>query len=89
VKCRLACANQGHGSCTIRVHCIGTRAGTPDQRNVAVYRDCGHLGQLAVAIERRFGNAINEERPPPISLHRLRWVYFEAKARLFLSLLPE
>ena len=63
VECRLACANQSHRSCAIRVHCIGTRAGTPDQRNIAVYRDCGHLGQLAVAVERRFGNAINKERP--------------------------
>ena len=64
VECRLACANQGHGSCAIRVHCIGTRTGTPDQRNVPVYRDCRNLGQLAVAVERRFGNAINKERPP-------------------------
>jgi hypothetical protein len=32
------------GTSTIRVHCIGTRAGTPDQRNVAIYRDCGRLG---------------------------------------------
>ena len=64
MECRLACANQGHGSCAIRVHCIGARAGTPDQRNVAIYRDRGHLRQLAVAVECRFGNAINEERPP-------------------------
>ena len=64
VECRLACANQGHCSGAIRVHCIGTCAGTPDQRNVAVYRDCGHLRQLAAAVERRFGNAIHEERPP-------------------------
>ena len=61
---RLVRDQQGHGSCAIRVHCIGTRAGTPDQRNVAVYRDCLQLGQIAVAVERRFGNAINEERPP-------------------------
>jgi hypothetical protein len=64
VECRLACANQGHGSCAIRVHLITTGAGTPDHRNVAVYRDCGHLGQLTLPVERRLGNAINEERPP-------------------------
>src|SRR5260370_1541063 len=63
VECRLACANQGHGSCAIQVHGIGTRAGTPDQRNVSMYCGCRRLGQLAVAVERRFGNAINEERP--------------------------
>ena len=62
MECRLAGANQGHGSGAIRVHCICACAGTPDQRNVAVYRDCGHLGQLAVAVEHRFGNAINKER---------------------------
>lgn len=64
MECRLTRANQGHGSCAIRVHRIGPRAGTPDQGNVAVYRDCGNLGQLAVAVERRFGNAINQEWPP-------------------------
>jgi len=68
VECRLGCANQGHSSRTIRVHCISTCAGTPDQRNVAVYRDCGHLGQLAAAVERRFGNAINEDRPPGVKI---------------------
>ncbi len=63
VECQLVFANLGNGSRAIRVHCIGARAGTPDQRNVAVYRDCGHLGQLTLAVERRFGNAINEEGP--------------------------
>ena len=68
VECRLACANQGHGRRAIRVHGIGARAGTPDQRNIAVYRDCGHLGQLAVAVERRFGNAVNKQRPPGVKI---------------------
>ena len=63
VECPFVFANLGQGSRAIRVHRIGARAGTPDQRNVAVYRDCGHLGQLTPAVERRFGNAINEDGP--------------------------
>src|ERR1700719_2332271 len=60
VEWRLACANQRHRSRTIRVHRISAGAGTPDHRNVAVDRHCGHLRQLAIAVERRVGNAINE-----------------------------
>src|SRR6266446_1820678 len=63
VECQFVFAKLGHGSRAIRVHCISARAGTPDQRNVAVYRDCGHLGQLTLAVERRFGNAIYQQGP--------------------------
>jgi hypothetical protein len=55
--------NQGHGAGAIRVQLIGAYARTPDHGKAARHGYSINLCQIAVAVERSLGNAIDGERP--------------------------
>ena len=63
VEWLLILIHQGHGAGAVRVQLIAAYARTPDHRQVASHGYSINLGQIAVAVERSLGNAIDGNWP--------------------------
>jgi hypothetical protein len=55
--------DKSHSARAVRVNCVCARSRPPANRDVTVYSNCINLGEVPLAVEPGFGDAINQKGP--------------------------